>query len=276
MLIPFAKSVGITLADAEKGPLRIEMIEQASCSAEVFTRDVKVGPKHRFVLHTLMARTLEPFDWVKLVRDWKFDLTEVSVGDRKYYRLEGKLAKFLGPNGGFFCPDERTIVWDDEKHLVELLSRDKSFLSPYLKATGWEEVSRGLLAVAFDNRKDNWTKDLIEIGDEYKMSVKNVDFWIGGLADGESTAVSGFATCRDMLSSQDVAKSFDQLVTLIRKVAAEGTPESKSQFPSEFAFNAYKNLFDNMRVSHEGKTVTIRSALAEKLSNLGDLLSQSF
>ena len=95
-LLPLAMQLGIKLAEAEKGPLRVEMIEQASCSIQVETMDVKEGPKHRIITHTLMARTIEPFDWLKLARDWKLELTEVAVGDRKYFKVEGKLASYLG------------------------------------------------------------------------------------------------------------------------------------------------------------------------------------
>lgn len=268
VLAPIAKAAGVKLAEPNKGPLRVEMIEQASCSIEVQTLDVKKGPKHRLITHMLMARTTEPFDWLKLAREWKLEPTEARLGDKTYYKIQAKWVTILGPGtGAFFCPDDRTVVFDDEQIILKILGRDKTFSSPYIKDNGWEQVSRGLFAVALDNRNGKWTDSLDQVHNMHLL--RDANFWCGGVADSDEIVLQAIATCKHGAGAGATAGAVSALIEIERKDELKVPDGPKS----DLAFKLFTGLLKNVKVEHIGKTVTVHSSVAETLADFGDVVT---
>src|SRR5262249_13111030 len=102
-------------------PLGIEQIEQVTFGISL-RRTPHNGQTLRTVgLHALMVRTVEPFKWEKSIRAWWPQLSEGRVGDQVYCKVQN--VPELGKEVCFYFPDERTIVWDNEKELIQLIQR---------------------------------------------------------------------------------------------------------------------------------------------------------
>ena len=83
-----------------------------------------------------------PFDWLKFLREWRFEFIEAHQGDRPYFKITGIMRSLLGPGPNpasqpcVYLPDDRTIVFDDEAAIKRMLGRPNPVVPAYLAGAG--------------------------------------------------------------------------------------------------------------------------------------------
>ncbi|HEY2910576.1 MAG TPA: hypothetical protein VGI99_10035, partial [Gemmataceae bacterium] len=109
-----------------------------------------------------VIRTVRPFDWPGEIRLSFPDAAEAEYRDAKYLAVKPG-PKFLAQLGiasndrsrfAFYCPDGRTLVYDSESGIRDVIDRvmdGKSEPPP-----GWAKVERSTLAIALDIRGKQW------------------------------------------------------------------------------------------------------------------------
>jgi hypothetical protein len=142
--------------------LRVEEIEQAVLAFSVKTNKEAKGPQSALMLGTpAMFRATKDFDWAKELKDLLPAVKEVRRHGEVIYQLptDGPLAAM---NGGIkmccYVPDARTVVFDTEERLVQMLGRKASDVPAW--AADFRRVERGLAAVVLDNRNGAWAREL--------------------------------------------------------------------------------------------------------------------
>jgi len=122
----------------------------------------------------LIVRTTRRYDWAAAVRKWA-PCESAGHRGRKYLTtpyenipiMQALMAKahkefdekIEWNRLAFFIPDSRTLVIENEKYIRRLIDRlaDGKTQAP---PPGWDKVSRGIFAIAIDNRKKEWSKYL--------------------------------------------------------------------------------------------------------------------
>ena len=204
------QALGIPIS---KCPLKVEQIEQVTA---VVKFDVKGPPgkeMDRMMVHCATIRTVEPFEWLKLVRSWWPNAVQLQAGDKVYYKIHCPL---LGPNQCFHFPDNRTVVCDEESRMLRLLGRS-SAPPEFAGGDDWKKVEHDLVAVILDNhdgRISRATKKVSKDDEEaqFEEILERSDRWIMGLADTDDFLPQFIATCHDPHSAQSLAR----LVTNLR------------------------------------------------------------
>ncbi len=189
-----------------KCPLKVEQIEQVTAGVTFDQKVIKGKEVDRFMIHGLAIRTVEPFDWLALLRSWWPNATEVKVGTRVYYKIHYPP---LGPNGCFFIPDRRTLVCDEEKFILPMIRRPVPAAPEYARGDDWKRVEQDLLAVILDNyngRISRVIKKTAPDEDEayYYEFLERSDRWTMGLADTDDFLPQFIATCSDPRSTQTI------------------------------------------------------------------------
>ncbi len=85
---------------------------------------------------------VSPFDWLAFLRQWRFELEEVRVGGRAYYKVVGMFKELLNEFGKIPCvfvPDDRTIVIDEEDVIRKMASGEYPASPSFLKGRDWEQ-----------------------------------------------------------------------------------------------------------------------------------------
>ena len=88
-----------------------------------------------------------------------------------------------------YLPDDRTIVFDEEKVIRKLAGRRAPPLPAFLRGPDWERACRGLLAVAINNQDGAFAKsyDLGRPDDAVVLSLfKGVDHWTFSVDDADA------------------------------------------------------------------------------------------
>ncbi len=239
----------------------------------------KTKGKDQPEMHTLMLapqtfRTVKPFDWLALLRQWGFEFTEVRELGHVYYRIGGPLKSDLGPRDhAAYLPDDRTIVVDEESMIRKLARQETPPPPAFVRSPEWERACRGLLAVAINNQDGAFAKDydLSRPDDAVVLSLfKGVDHWTFSVDDAEAVVLRAWAACGNSEASRVIAPIIEALVKQGRDALDR---EVKSPGPPDRITDMSRALLTNLRVEHTDRSIGIRSegfaTIAEFASMLG-------
>jgi hypothetical protein len=253
-----AGEFGFYNEEAYKSPLPVEDIEQVTFGFDVSVLEGHKEYNRRLDPHSLMVRMTKPFDWVKQLRAWKFDLTEIRDGGLIYYTWKWPNPKF---HPAIYCPDDRTLVFDWEEKLLVAIQRKLPAVLSVTRGGDWDRVSRGLFAVALDNRKGDWTQSFKGSRAE-QMGVplfEHAELWVLGLANQDDILFQAVATCVDARSTEPTARAAEALLSVFRLFAddpnhprSSETEEARARLIGEFVKKTH--------AEHAGRSVVVRSA----------------
>jgi hypothetical protein len=237
----------------------------------------KEGAKlHTIMFGTPAVRTVAPFDWLAFLRQWRFEFAEVREGGRVYHRVTGMLKPLLGP--GTYCvylPDDRTIVFDEEKVIRELAVGEVPPRPAYLCGPDWERASRGLLAYAISNKDGALAKgyDLGRPDDAMVLPLlKGVDHWIFSVDDADPIALRAAAACAGGDASEAIARSIDALVKQARDVLDKDTRGAQPAGAHDRIIRMNKALLANLRVEHADRGVCVHADRIGTLADFAEML----
>ena len=258
-----------------KCPLKIEQIEQAT-AAVVFDRRVIKGKEvDRFMIHGLAIRTVEPFDWLALLRSWWPNATEVKEGTRIYYKIH---LPQLGPNGCFFIPDKRTLVCDEERFILPMIRRPVPVAPEYARGDDWKRVEHDLLAVLLDNHDGRISRVVKKIqtdADEaqFVKFLEPTERCIMSLGDADDFFIRFQAICHDPRSTQTMAK----LVTDLRDTCLRNFQRPlKDAIPDLLRIQELLvQLLKGLRVETQQTFVSVEPGRGVKLAELLPLIAKN-
>jgi len=258
-----------------KCPLKVEHIEQVTAVVKL-DRTVQHGKETgRMMIHCLTIRTVEPFDWLKLVRSWWPNTVQLRAGDKDYYKIH---CPKLGPNPCFYVPDNRTVVCDEEAIILGLIRRQAPSAPEFTRGDDWRTVEHALFAVILDNhdgRISRVTRKVSKDDEEaqYDEFFELSDRWVMGLADADDFLIRFIATCRDPRSAQTIAK----LVTNLRDSCLKelGKPHEDTVAEQLRIGEHIGQILKNLRVEAGHSTVSVEHGGGIKLADLLPLIAEN-
>ncbi len=132
-----------------KCPLKVEQIEQVTAVVTLGHRVQQGKEVGTFMIGCPTIRTVEPFDWLNLVRSWWPNAVQLHEGDKVYYKIHYPK---LGPNPCFYFPDNRTVVCDEEPIIRRLIRRHSRPHPNFTRGDDWKKVEHDLVTIILDNR----------------------------------------------------------------------------------------------------------------------------
>ncbi len=225
---------------------------------------------HTIESDSLTVRTMAAFDWLAFFRQWKLQVTAIPVGAQAYYQV--MIPEEPASTMSFFVylPDDRTLVINEPETIRQHLARAVPAAPAYLREYDWERASRGLLAIAIDNRDDRFVKPYerapAEPEDKAVLELfAGIDRWIIGVPDAPTLSVIARATPRNLRAGLGVMRAINALAELGR-VAATSAPAGV--IPNEAAMRVYRGLLANLQIGAAGGGVTVG---AQHFGTLGDI-----
>ena len=153
-------------------------------------------------MRSTTIRTVEPFDWRKLLITWWPDIMERQEGNRVYYTLKpGTAPHWARP------PHSTSLTagpWSPMRSRSSSSSSGREIRpcphSPI--SADWKRVERDLVAVVLDDhdgRLSRATRKTIETAepDSFLEFIEGTDHWVFGLADADDFLFRAVAACRD-------------------------------------------------------------------------------
>jgi beta-lactamase regulating signal transducer with metallopeptidase domain len=235
-------------------------------------------------LHTLAferptIRTTAPFDWLRFLRQWHCEFREVADGGHVYYKIVGLMKPLMGLNPCVYLPDDRTIVFEEEAAIQELVRRQKPFVPALIAGPEWDRVSRGLLAVAICNQGGAFAKDY-DLGrpdDAVVVSLfKDVDRWVAGADDADAIMLRAAAACRG-----DASKAVAGTVESLLKSQRDAMTKSRKPDPTGVDFEnrlgvLVRLLLTNLRVDRDDRSVALSARGLGTLAEFSSLVEEGF
>ena len=263
-LATIAKELQVDITRPGFRKLGLEDIESFVCGFRLGqptnkAKNADGEPLHSIEFGGVTVRAVAPFDWPAFLRQWRLQLEEVKIGREVCYKITGPMADEAGVPGFLYLPDDRTMVCDEEKSIRALMARGTSSPPAYLRGADWDRASRGLLAVAVNNRDDDFVKqfDLGRPDDAAALPLfRGVDRWTLGLADSDAPSPHAEVTARDPQSAELVARSIVMLVKMGR-AALDSEPPATGEH--DHFIRLYKAFLANLRVEQAGPALSIRS-----------------
>jgi hypothetical protein len=269
MLAMALRELGI-LTDPARNPFRVEAVEQVTLGLLITHVEGKKEFNRRIEAHGLMVRIAGPTDWRKLIQSRWPGLTECRAAGQVYYKA-GKDHDRLRTNACFYIPDDRTLVLVDEPRLLRVLRRGVPTAPEYARGEDWDRVSRGLFAVALDNRDGRWTRAFQDsVAAAIAPSVKHAGRWIFGVNDTHALAFQAVATCLDAPSSTTTARAVEALLATCRQHLAQPEPDGPHAQEVPASRRKLADILARLRVEIEGATVAVRG---DRLGTLADLVA---
>jgi hypothetical protein len=169
-------------------------------------------------------RTTKAFDWASRVKKWFPKAAQARHAGRDYFRTPNRLS--AKDQLAVFIPDDRTAVFGDEGQVRELIERLQGGRPALTPPPGWDEVSRDLLALAFDQRqarcvRGKWPEGPREVKG-VRTLVESVEVLAVGVTLGERSAARVIATARDEASAGEAAKALGRLAGAARGLLLAG------------------------------------------------------
>jgi beta-lactamase regulating signal transducer with metallopeptidase domain len=257
-------SLSVALAQKVPGLPKFESIEQASIEFSVRPIDRSKKQPGRLVESDWMIRSVEDFDWKTLVKKLvKLDpnlqeLVEIRLRDQVYYTA--KRFQFVH---SFYFPDARTVVFSYyEEHVRRLIQNRSSERPEFLRGNDWQQVERGLIAIAIDNSQHRWKLDA-STDDPADFPVAlllhKASRWVAGVDAAEGMKLRAIATCVDGPQGETLARLVQDRLALARAAlsgpANAGSPEKNREV--EALVRTAKELLQACRVHREGAAVDL-------------------
>jgi beta-lactamase regulating signal transducer with metallopeptidase domain len=275
MLVPViakvAKQEGIDLTQAGLVLPPIESIDQITVGVYLTRTEDKKGPPRRVGFSGFMVRTSEPFDWANLLRASKAKLTEVRHKDQVYYTWASDAIGPAPGNGPIVqFPDNRTIVFEERGAFIDRCNRTHGFASAFARGKAWDRVSRGLFAVALDNRDGQLARELKndepEVVDISSL-FQHAEVWTLGIDDADTIALKAIATCRDAESVAKTARATEALLATLRGLAVEAPVAAvpKERAPAR---EVVRQLLLNSKLEREEGLVVLRTNCSPTIADL--------
>lgn len=267
---------------SKPGSLKLGLEDMAWVTCGIGIRHAKSQNKdgektlYAFMLSGLTVRTVKPFDWLAFLRQWRFEFTEARKGARVYYKVPGQMGQMIDPHPAVYLPDDRTIVFDTEAMIQQLIRREKRVVPAFLAGPEWERASRGLLAVAINNQDGAFVKkiDLNRPGDAVLLSYfKGVDRVVFGANDTDTIALHLAAATRGRDVSDSLAAAIEGLAKLEQKERDHLDPKREAESPS-YATDVRmgRELFTNLRVERGERSVDVRTSGFGSLADFAALV----
>lgn len=271
-----ARSLTFDATKPGMAPPRVEWFEQVTATCR-FWQASGPEPNGRFAIGDVFtARTTVPLDWVGIFRAFKQDPVEARDGDVVYYQL--KEQKVLGPDGAFYCPDDRTVVFGPRKRLLELIHRATPSPAPvFAQGKDWDQAIRGLLLVALDNRGGRLLKAVKNDERDTDIDVTAIlgrtDLWAIGLDDSDDLVFSGVGTCPDGAASEATTLAINGILDRILREAVPGkdSPDHVVDKQAQMALR----FVEKLRVEHQGRSILLRSAGLGTIAELAALIAEN-
>jgi hypothetical protein len=273
-----AKELGVDMARPGFVRLSIPDLEWITLGVRFGRSKNPKGPEmHTIEFGSPVFRTVAPFDWLAFLRQWGFEFAEVREGGSVYHRITGKLMPLLGP--GVYCvylPDERTIVFDEEKVIRKLAAGEAPPRPAYLRGPEWERASRGVLAYAISNKDGALAKDY-DLGRPDDAMVlpllKGVDHWTFSVDDADAMVVRASAACDGGDASAAISHFIDAYVKEGLDALDHLGPQAQSAESRDRILRLARSLLSNIRVDHTDRSVCVQTGgsgtLAEVASVIG-------
>jgi hypothetical protein len=215
---------------------------------------------------------------VKLFRECRLEPTEARDGDQVYYTPKFPI---FGPDCGFFCPDDRTLVLGSRTTILRLIRRKVATPPPMIRddPKDWERVSRGLLAITFDNRDGRLAKilrksenDALPDGHDISPMFEHADRWVLGVGDSDAIAAQAWAVCRTAQDRDATAKVVETLLAAGRLLVDTHEPGEPEGETAESARRLLKRLLTNIRVERVERSVLLHFGDVGTLAEFASLV----
>jgi beta-lactamase regulating signal transducer with metallopeptidase domain len=267
------------------GMPKIENIEQAAFEVSVLPRDRSKKQPGRFMTRACVLRTVEDFDWktamkafFKRMEKTDLDLVEVRLDGKVYYKsAKSHYPRPLGPDS-FYLPDARTIVWDYEDNLRQLIRQEARTGPVYAGGDDWRKVNKGLIAVAIDTRDRRWTLDAnTDEPDDLLVAplFQQPGRWVLGIDCTDSLTLHAIATCGTEEKGELLARTAKSLLDRARVALSQVKTTPSKDEKDEIAAGAMrleKEFVQASIVRREGLTVDIRATSNSRADTLIKLI----
>lgn len=265
-----AKRLGVDMSRPGFVKFGVEDVESISCGFNIGRprgepkKNADGEDLHTLEFSGLTVRMAAPFDWPAFFQQWTVDLEEVREPRGSFYKVKDPAKAELFMGVVLYQPDSRTLVFESETRVKQLIAREVPSSPAYLNGADWHRASLGLLAVAINNRGDSFAKgyDVGRPDDRVVLSLfQGVDRWVLDVPDLNAIHFVGLANARDSKSAESVVQSIKALAKLgtaaldVMMTPQEDLPEKGVQAA---AFRMGKSFLTKLEPMAEGSTVVIR------------------
>jgi beta-lactamase regulating signal transducer with metallopeptidase domain len=263
---------GLITKEFSVGMPKIETIEQVMIEFSVKSRDTKKKQPGRIMEGAIVLRTVEDFDWKSAIKaiykrldKIDLDLVEVHLDGKVYYKsAKSNYPRPFGPDS-FYFPDARTIVWDYENNLRQLIAQVPRTGTAFVAGGDWRKVDGGLIAVAIDNRDQRWKLDAnTDKPDDLPIAplLQQASRWVLGIDYAQSLTLHAIATCETEARGQALARMAESLLEGWRVALgqAKTSPPKGVEDEIEAGATHLANEFVQASIVHcDGLAVDIRA-----------------
>jgi len=258
-----------------KCPLKVEQIDQVTAVVKLDVTVQQGKELGRMSFHCITISTVEPFDWLKLIRSWWPDAVQLRERDKVYYKVR---CPWLGQKPCFYFPDNRTMVGDEESTILRLIRRPAPATPEFARGEDWKKVEHDLFAVIFNNH-DGRIREAIRklpMDDDDKPFgefLEHTDRWMIGLADADDFLVRFLADCHDPRSAQAVAT----LVTKFRDWRLQDLQKPQANTNSDHSrrLELLGQMLKGLRVATSRTSVSVEHGKGVKLADLLPLIAKN-
>jgi beta-lactamase regulating signal transducer with metallopeptidase domain len=266
--------------------IHVEDVEQVM--GRVYIKGENKTGKRSVMFGLNVLRTTRDMDWAKL-RDqcgrkmkqhrWKGE-TYISFPMVPFFRgITGRKG-----DGYFWAADARTLILDSEdviKAQIEARAGGPKPAAP-VYAAGWDRVSRGLLALALNNRGRRLVNRSVTAAEmkealadptkpEYHFArfFRKMSAVVVGLAGGDDFRFDLWASADAPGAAAAMARNCEDCVAAIRKaVGQEKTRAAASERGGAAALDFVRRVLDCAAVRRDGAVVTVHADVASGFNAL--------
>lgn len=240
--------------------IRLDEIEQIAFGVSVqriAPPKGKASPTHRFASSGLMIRSTHEFDWkTELERVLglfgKATIDELEHQGQRYYRVTGVPA--LGPKGsegGFYLPDDRTLVIYPRKMLIPLMENGGRVLPDFVADVERKTWESNLVTVALDNRGNRYGPDEPETVRDYGPLFASSQRWVLSVSGEEMLKVRLVSSAGSMAEATKLGQEVRHAARMLRQAIDQEPVEDRGksaildqagrQLARNVVFDVYKN-----------------------------------
>jgi len=212
-----------------------------------------------------------------LIRKWWPELTEIRIGDQRYYKLKPskKAEPLLGKEPCFLFPDDRTIVYYEEPDMRAILSNDPGNLPKLATLPEWETAAQAMACVALDNRDQRIleaTRRTTEIDrdDLFHNVMSNSNFIFTSLSVADSRAFQCTAQCNSEEQARKLSDRFQVARQEYLKILEGSKKPTANDLDSEMAGlgGSMQSLLTNLKISSQGNVTRLESGETKEVRRL--------